>query len=137
MVAEHGRAVKANCQDEVAGDGVGHRRTAWRIIASVESKSEQQAACTREYVIKVEVGLHEIDDDTRRALSNAAHSFAPHKRSLEDQLTQDNKAINNANNSEFSPPLEAGRADLAEVDELGSRAGVCGRKQEQLRACDR
>ena len=43
MVAESGRAVKAKSHDEVAGDDVGNRRTAWRIIASVDPKHEKQA----------------------------------------------------------------------------------------------
>ena len=109
MVAEPGRAAKANCHDEVAGDGVGNRRTAWRLIASVEPKYEQQATCTREYLTEVEAGLLKINDDTRRVVSNGAHSVAPHKRSLEDQLTK-------ANKSEFSPPLEAERANLAQAE---------------------
>ena len=35
-------------------------------------------------------------DDTRRAVSNAAHNFAMLKQSLEDQLAQDNKALEKA-----------------------------------------
>ena len=40
------------------------------------------------------------------------------KHSLEDQLTQDNKALTKAKagNSEFASSLEAERADLAEAE---------------------
>ena len=43
-------------------------------------------------------------DDTRHAESNAAHNFAMLKQSLQDQLTQDNKALEKAktDKAEFS-----------------------------------
>ena len=57
-------------------------------------------------------------DVTCHAESNAAHNFALLKQSLEDQLTQDNKALTKtkADNSEFASSLEAERADLAEAE---------------------
>ena len=50
--------------------------------------------------------------------SNAVHIFAHLKHSLEDQLTQDNKALTKAktDNSEFASSLEAERVDLAEAE---------------------
>ena len=50
--------------------------------------------------------------------SNAVHNFALLKHTLEDQLTQDNKALTKAkaDNSEFASSLEAERADLAEAE---------------------
>ena len=57
-------------------------------------------------------------DVTRHAESNAVHNFALLKHSLEDQLTQDNKALTKAkaDNSEFASSLEAERADLVEAE---------------------
>ena len=57
-------------------------------------------------------------DVMRHAESSAVHNFALLKHSLEDQLTQDNKALTKAkaDNSEFVSSLEAERADLAEAE---------------------
>ena len=49
------------------------------------------------------------------AVSNAAHSFALLRRSLEKQLMQDNRATTQTNGSEFPSSLEAGRSDLAKT----------------------
>ena len=48
-------------------------------------------------------------DETRHAESNAAHNLALLRQSLEDQLTQDDKALTKARavNSEFASSLEA------------------------------
>ena len=50
-------------------------------------------------------------DDTRHAVSNAAHNFATLKQSLEDQLAQDNKALDKAK----AESLAAEKGDLAEA----------------------
>ena len=57
-------------------------------------------------------------DDTRHAESNAAHNFAMLEQSLEDQLAQDNKALEKAKTAkaEFATALEGARADLAEAE---------------------
>ena len=57
-------------------------------------------------------------DDTRHAESSAAHNFAMLKQSLEDQLTQNNKALEKAktDKAEFATALEAEKADLAEAE---------------------
>ena len=49
---------------------------------------------------------------------NAVHNFALLEYSLEDHLTQDNKALTKAkaDNSEFASSLEAERADLVEAE---------------------
>ena len=62
-------------------------------------------------------------DVTRHAESNC-YNFALFKHSLEDQLTQDNKASTKAkaDNSEFVSSLEAERADLAEAEKSGVAA---------------
>ena len=56
---------------------------------------------------------------------NAVHNFARLKYSLEDHLTQDNKAFTKAmaDNSEFASSLEAERADLVEAEK--SVGGCC------------
>eukprot|EP00450_Noctiluca_scintillans_P002421 CAMPEP_0194482150 /NCGR_PEP_ID=MMETSP0253-20130528/4235_1 /TAXON_ID=2966 /ORGANISM="Noctiluca scintillans" /LENGTH=688 /DNA_ID=CAMNT_0039321673 /DNA_START=47 /DNA_END=2116 /DNA_ORIENTATION=+ len=57
-------------------------------------------------------------DETRHAESNAAHNFALLRQSLEDQLAQDNKALEKAkaDRAEFSTALAAEKADLAESE---------------------
>ena len=64
-------------------------------------------------------------DVTSHAESNAVHNFALLIHSLEDQLTQDNKALTKAkaDNSEFASSLEAERVDLAEAEK--SLGGCC------------
>ena len=53
-------------------------------------------------------------DDTRHAVSNAAHNFAMLKQSLVDQLAQDNKALEKAK----ADSLAAEKADLAEAERV-------------------
>merc|ERR1719414_2422993 len=54
-------------------------------------------------------------DDTRHAESNAAHNFAMLKQSLEDQLAQDNKALEKGKTAkaEFATALEEGKTAKA------------------------
>merc|ERR1712136_478448 len=74
-------------------------------------------------------------DETLHAESNAAHNFALLKQSLEDQLTQDNKALTKAkaDNSEFASSLEAERADLAEAEK--SLAAVLASEAASKNSC--
>ena len=56
-------------------------------------------------------------DDTRDAKSNVAHHFAVFVQFLEDQLTQDNKALEKAkaDKTEFAAALATQKVDLAEA----------------------
>ena len=56
-------------------------------------------------------------DDTRHAKSNAANNFAMLMQFLEDQLTQDNKALEKAkaDKTKFAAALAAEKVDLAEA----------------------
>ena len=53
-------------------------------------------------------------DDTRHAVSNAAHNFAMLKQSLEDQLAHNNKALEKAK----ADSLAAEKVDLAEAERV-------------------
>ena len=70
-------------------------------------------------------------DDTCHASSNAAHNIARLRRSLEDQVVQDNKAMNKANDLEFSSSSDVvERADLSEAEKslAAVRASLCDRR---------
>ena len=71
-------------------------------------------------------------DDTRHPESTAAYNFAMLKQSLEDQLAQDNKALERGktDNVEFAASMAAETADVAEIEkDLASETDThCSRK---------
>ena len=79
--------------------------------------------------------MDKVPDSIGRNTPNVAHNLALLRQALEDQLTQDDKALTKAKavNSEFASSLEAERADFGEAEK--SLAAVLASEAASKNSC--
>ena len=78
--------------------------------------------------------VHAQLNNTCHAVSNAAHSFALLRRSLEKESMQVNRATIHTNSSTFPSSLKAERSDLAK-NQTNPTAGVAGKNSYARVTC--